>query len=414
MRLLHTADWHLGQTFHQFERSYEHQRFLDWLLEILAAEEIDALLIAGDIFDNTNPSAAAQRQLYRFLAAAKQRLPRLDIVIIAGNHDSGGRLEAPVPLLEGFDITVIGHTTRDPAGAVELNRLVIPLHDSDGAIAAWCLAIPFLRPGDVPRVAIDGDPYLQGIKALYQQTMEWAVNRQKPGQAIIALGHCHMTGGQLSEESERRILIGGSEALPVSLFDPAMTYVALGHLHRAQRVGGQERVRYSGSPLPMSFAEIHYPHQVIRVDLEGGLLREIKPISIPRFVELLRVPAQPAPPNEVLDQLAALDLADAPLETQPYLEARVLFNAPESGLRTRIEAALDGKPVRFARIESNYRIETGRPGADNPQSLDELERLQPDEIFKKLHLQQYGTEPSNDLLEAFRELLLAPDEEANP
>ena len=96
------------------------------------------------------------------------------------------------------------------------------------------------------------------------------------------------------------------------------------------------------------------------------------------------------------------------------MEARVLFNSPESGLRTRIEAALDGKPVRFARIESNYRIETGRPGADNPQSLDELERLQPDEIFKKLHLQQYSTEPSSDLLEAFRELLLAPDEEANP
>ena len=119
MRLLHTADWHLGQTFYQFERSYEHQCFLDWLLETLVSEAIDALLIAGDIFDNTNPSAAAQRQLYRFLAAAKRRLPKLAIVIIAGNHDSGGRLEAPTPLLEGFDITVIGHTDR--VGNLETN-----------------------------------------------------------------------------------------------------------------------------------------------------------------------------------------------------------------------------------------------------------------------------------------------------
>lgn len=414
MRLLHTADWHLGQTFYQFERSYEHQCFLDWLLDTLETQAIDALLVAGDLFDNTNPSAAAQRQLYHFLAAAKRRLPRLEIVIIAGNHDSGGRLEAPVPLLAGFDITVIGHTTRDATGAGELDRLVIPLHDSHGQIAAWCLAIPFLRPGDVPRVETDGDPYLQGIKALYQQTVACAVSRQEAGQAIIALGHCHMSGGQLSEDSERRILIGGSEALPVSLFDPAITYAALGHLHRAQRVGGQERVRYSGSPLPMSFAEIHYPHQVLQVDLDGSLLKAITPIPIPRSVELLRIPAQPAPPNEVLDQLAALDLADVPLEVQPYLEARVRFNAPESGLRTRIEAALEGKPVRFARIDPSYRVETGRSNADSPQSLDELERLQPDEIFKKLHWRQYGTEPSSELLEAFRELLLASDSGADP
>lgn len=406
MRLLHTADWHLGQTFYQFERSYEHQCFLDWLLETLVSETIDALLIAGDIFDNTNPSAAAQRQLYRFLAAAKQRLPRLAIVIIAGNHDSGGRLEAPTPLLEGFAITVIGHTTCDAAGAVAVDRLVVPLHGSDGETAAWCLAVPFLRPGDVPRVDTEGDAYRQGIKALYQKATEWAIDRQETGQALIALGHCHMTGGQLSEDSERRILIGGSEALPVSLFDPAISYVALGHLHRAQKIGGQDRVRYSGSPLPMSFAEIHYPHQVLRVDLDGSLLKEVKSIAVPRFVELLRIPAQPAPPHEVLEQLAALKLADAPLEAQPYLEARVRFNAPEAGLRARIEAALEGKPVRFARIESSYNVATGRFSADSPKSLDELERLQPDEIFKKLHWRKYGAEPSSDLLEAFRELLL--------
>ncbi|MBL8259854.1 MAG: exonuclease SbcCD subunit D C-terminal domain-containing protein [Candidatus Competibacteraceae bacterium] len=409
MRLLHTADWHLGQSLHTFERGYEHQRFLDWLLDTMDTERIDALLVAGDIFDNANPSAAAQRQFYRFLAAAKRRLPRLDIAIIAGNHDSAGRLEAPAPLFEAFDAAVVGHTTRDGDGAIEFERFITPLRDRAGDIAVWCLAVPFLRPGDVPRVETDGDPYLKGIEALYQRTLERALKRQENGQAVVALGHCHMRGGQLSEDSERRIVIGGIEALPVETFDPAISYAALGHLHRAQQVGGQERVRYSGSPLPMSFAEVGYPHQVIRVDLDNGSLVDTKTIRVPRFVDLLRIPAQPAPLNEVLDALAALDLPDDPLEARPYLEARVRLDAPEPGLRARIEAALEDKPVRLARIETSYRRAVEPDFADIPQSMDELSRLRPDEIFGKLHWRKYGSEPAPELLAAFRELLLAPE-----
>lgn len=409
MRLLHTADWHLGQSLHTFDRSYEHQCFLDWLLDTLEAERSDGLLIAGDIFDNTNPAAAAQRQLYRFLTAAKRRLPRLDVVIIAGNHDSAGRLEAPAPLLETINVTVIGHTTRDAQGNLELGRLITPLRDAQGDIAAWCLAVPFLRPGDVPRLETDDDPYLKGIEALYRQTLDLALERRENGQAIVALGHCHLRGGQTSDDSERRIVIGGIEALPVETFDPAIRYAALGHLHRAQMIGGQARVRYSGSPLPMSFAELHYAHQVVRVDLDGDALVAATPIRVPRFVELLRVPAQPAPLDEVLEQLAALACSDAPLEAQPYLEARIRLNAPEPGLRARVEAVLSDKPVRLARIDTSYDHGTERDADADPQSLDELERLQPDDIFKKLHLRKYGAEPSSELLAAFGELLLASD-----
>lgn len=414
MRLLHTADWHLGQSLHTFDRDHEHHCFFKWLLDTLETERIDALLIAGDIFDNANPAAAAQRQLYRVLTAAKRRRPRLDIVIIAGNHDSAARLEAPAPLLEAFDAVVIGHTTRDAQGDLELDRLIAPLHDNDGDIAAWCLAIPFLRPGDVPRVETDGDPYLRGIEALYQRTLERALARRQNGQAIVALGHCHMTGGQLSEDSERRIVIGGVEALPVAMFAPEVAYVALGHLHRAQAVGGQARVRYSGSPLPMSFSEITYPHQVIRVDLADESLVDAVPVAIPRAVDLMRVPAQPAPLADVLERLAALDPPDAPLEAQPYLEARVRLDAPEPGLRARVEAVLDGKPVRLARIETSYSRQVDHDFAASPQSLEELSRLQPDDIFQKLHWRQYGVEPAADLLAAFRELLLTPDAGRQP
>jgi exonuclease SbcD len=409
MRLLHTSDWHLGQTLHNYERTYEHQCFLDWLLTTIVAEDIDALLIAGDVFDTANPSAAAQKQLYRFLQQARARAPRLDIVVIAGNHDSPGRLEAPGPLLEAHGTSVIGHVLKNAALEIDLERHLIPLHDKSGAVAAWCLAIPFLRPGDVPRLpVIDGeeapaDPYLAGIALLYRQAYQLAAARRQPGQAIVAMGHCHMVDGTASLESERRIVIGGTEALPAAIFDPAIAYAALGHLHLAQRVGQKEHLRYCGSPLPLSFAEVGYQHQVLRIDLAGGAAI-VTPLMVPRAVELLRVPPKPAPLEEALAALEALQPADLPLHQQPFLEVRVLLDAPEPGLRGRIEAAIAGKPVRLAKIEPTRKLD-GAASVDTALSLDQLAQLQPDDIFRRLYLQRYGSEAPDDQLQAFAELL---------
>jgi exonuclease SbcD len=415
MRLLHTSDWHLGQTLHNFDRTYEHQRFLDWLLETIVAEQADALLIAGDIFDNSNPSAASQRQLYRFLQQARARSPQLDIVIVAGNHDSPGRLEAPGPLLEAHGTRVVGHVVRDAGGGIDLERMVVPLTGSDGTVKAWCVAIPFLRPGDVPRVDAGSEPdnapidaYLSGIALLYQQAYLLARSRCANGEAVLAMGHCHMVGGDSSPDSERRILIGGTEALPATMFDPGIAYAALGHLHLAQKVGKQEHLRYCGSPLPLSFAEIHYQHQVLRIDLDGGKAKEIVPLHVPRAVGLLRVPAQPAPLKQVIAELVGLDLPDAPLHEQPYLEVRVLLDGPEPSLRAQVEAALEGKPVRLAKIEPTRKAVTAA-GVDAALSLDQLAQLQPDDIFRRLWQQRFGEDAPADQLAAFAELMLPID-----
>ena len=124
------------------------------MLDTLVAQEIEGLLIAGDIFDNANPSAASQKQFYQFLQQAKMRVPHLQIVVIAGNHDSAGRLEAAEPILASMDITVAGHIVRTDSGEIDFAKVVVPLKNRAGEIAAWCLAIPFLRPGDVPRIAV--------------------------------------------------------------------------------------------------------------------------------------------------------------------------------------------------------------------------------------------------------------------
>ncbi len=318
MRLLHTSDWHLGQSLHNIDRHYEHQFFLDWLLEAIVSEQADALLVAGDIFDNANPSAASLRQLYTFLQQARARAPQLDIVVIAGNHDSPGRLEAPGPLLELHGTTVIGYPHRDAQGNIALERMLVPLRGKDGATAAWVLAVPFLRHGDVPRPAADSaaaaaaapadgtqpappqpDPYLAGIAELYRQALELATTRAAEGQAIIAMGHCHMVNGTMSADSERRIVVGGTEMLPTGIFPPPIAYAALGHLHLAQQVGPHEHIRYCGSPIPLSFAETHYPHQVLRIDLDGPQVQAITPLPVPRAVQLLRIPPPTPPPGRM-------------------------------------------------------------------------------------------------------------------
>ncbi len=407
MRLLHTSDWHLGQTLIDFDRGFEHQQFLDWLLQTIGEQQADALLIAGDVFDNANPAASAQKQLYRFLQQAKARYPTLDIVLIAGNHDSAARLDAPGPLLAALGVRVVGGVPRLADGEIDVAQLLIPLHRADGEVGAWCLAIPFLRPSDVPQVVVKEeatqDAYQAGVAQLYQTALAQALAQRQAGQAIVAMGHCHMTGGEISQDSERNIVLGGTDALSSKVFASELAYVALGHLHKAQRVAKSEHLRYCGSPLPMSFAEVDYRHQILAVELAGSELATVQEVLVPRSVEMLRVPRQPAPIEEVLRLLSELEVdANLPLAQQPYLQVRVLLDAPEPGLRTRIEAALEGKALRLAKIESTSSAQAS--GEFVAVSLDDLQQLQPNQIFSRLYQQKFGANAPENLMAAFQEL----------
>jgi exonuclease SbcD len=408
MRLLHTSDWHLGQSLNQYDRSFEHAQFLGWLLDTLEAEKVDALVIAGDVFDSTNPSAASQTQLYQFLTQARRRVPHLGIVMTAGNHDSPGRMEAPAPFLSLFDAIVVGQIGR-ASDCIDWDRIVVPLKNRTGQVAAWCIAMPFLRPSDAPRMEGTADTYMAGVGALYASAYEHAASKRNDGQAIIAMGHCHTIGGKVSEDSERRIVIGGSEALSASVFDPGIAYVALGHLHLAQKVGGDPSRRYCGSPLPMSFSEIDYPHQVVVVELDGANVSSTREIPIPRTVDLLRVPKQVAPLDEVLEQLKALSLPDLPESQWPYLQVRVQLTQPEPTLRTQIESALAGKPVRLVRIETSSAKTAGSQAAPLV-SIDELSNLAPAGFFERLYQHRYGESPPADIMAAFTELVNTPVE----
>jgi len=406
MRLLHTSDWHLGHTLHGLSRDFEHEAFLAWLLDLMGERGTDALIVAGDVFDSANPPASAQRLLYRFLAEARRRCPDLDVVVVAGNHDSASRLEAPRPLLDGLGIHVVGALARTADGALDRERLLVPLRSGSGEVEAWCVAIPFLRPVDLSLTdGSAGDPLIEGVRAVYREAVALANERRVPGQALVATGHLYMVGGELSALSERKILGGNQHALPPDVFGPGIAYAALGHLHLAQAVGGRDTVRYCGAPLPLSLDEARYPHQVVAVDLDGDRPARIEPLRTPRTVEILQVPGpEPGPLEDVLEALAGLVLDDG-LDPRrwPYVEVRVRLERPEPGLRVRIEGALAGRPARLLKISPTY-PGTRRALADaSPVRL--LQEITPDEVFRLRYAQRHGGTPSSDLLDAYHSLV---------
>ncbi|MDX9678090.1 exonuclease SbcCD subunit D C-terminal domain-containing protein [Pseudomonas zeae] len=403
MRLFHTSDWHLGQNLHGQERDFEHACFLEWLLRQLQLAQPDVLLIAGDIFDTVNPPVKAQERLYDFIVSAHEQQPLLTIVMIAGNHDSGSRIELPAPLMRRLRTHALGRVLWLDDGQLDADRLLLPLN-AQGEIAAWCLALPFLRPAEVTGAHL-GDNYLRGIGQVHEWLIEAANAKRQPGQALIAISHAHMAGGSVSEDSERSLIIGNAEALPASLFGPSISYVALGHLHKPQKVNGEERIRYSGSPIPLSFSEISYQHQILDVTLDGETLVSVEPKLIPRSVNLQRI--GPAPLAEILLQLADLPNVDLLAETQrqPWLEVRVTLDEPQPDLRHQVESALQGKAVRLVRIAAEYAGNRGADGVEDGTALIELDQLTPQELFSRAWLDNYGSEVDEQTLKDFAELL---------
>ena len=409
LRVLHTSDWHLGQTLHERDRGYEHDQFLSWLLDTLEANAVDAILIAGDVFDVANPPAAAERRWFRFLTAARARLPQLDIVVIAGNHDSARRLEAPADLLATLGIRVVGTVPRRDE-ELALEELWVPLRAADGSVAAHCAAVPFLRPGDLPRDATrDGDepPSVAGARALLSRVMAAAPApaRATRPEALIAMGHGHLETAKLSLHSERRVW-GGEGEMPVSIYPSDLDYVALGHLHLAQEVAGRREVRYAGSPIPLSLAEADYPHQVVVVEFEDGDLVGIETVAVPRAIDILRIPAEGTATREEVE--AALDAlpeasGDDDADRLPFLEVRLALDAPTPGLARALAERVAGRRAQLVKVDVSY------PAREDVRlrafSSAEIGELDPIEVFEAFHRAERGGPPDDALRAAFVELL---------
>ena len=402
MRIIHTADWHIGQTLNGWSRETEHRAFLDCLHNLILSEDADVLLVAGDVFDGINPSGEAQSLLYGAIARMVRARPHLQIILTAGNHDPAQRLEAPEAVLNELGVHVLGTLRRNPDG-VDLDRHLIALRDRDGMIRAHVLAVPFLRQADLPGLhlgAEDGDEpaITSAVRALHREMTEAAVERSG-GLPLLAMGHLTCSGGLASEGAERRILIGGEHAVPPDVFPAELAYVALGHLHRPQSLDGG-RVRYSGSAFPLSASEISYDHGVTFIDLAEGMVHRHIPIERP--VPMHRIPAAGAGKLEdVLATLADLSLsADTPRELQPFVYLSLMSDRPVTQLATEVEVLMERTPARLAGLSITR---SDQPAQDRPPAT--LAETSPEDLFRTAFQEAHGTPPDAHHLAAFRDAL---------
>ncbi len=292
LRVLHTSDWHLGRCLIDQNRHTEFEAFIGWLSRTIKEKQVDLLLIAGDVFDVVRPHHAAQELYYRFLGQISHE-SGVQIVVTAGNHDSATLIDAPAEVLKPNSTYVIGSVDRN-----NLEREVITIKDKNGEPLAIVAAVPFLHDGDV-RYMVEGesiseaDSRLQaGIAEHYRQIAELAqARRQELGAdiPIIAMGHLFTQNGKLSEDAgERNLYVGTAVEVAADMFSPDFDYVALGHLHMAQKVGGHDHIRYSGAPLPMSFSEAGQKKCVYIIDFDGRK-PTVETLEIETFQKLERL-----------------------------------------------------------------------------------------------------------------------------
>jgi len=383
MKLIHTSDWHLGGRLHDQDRYVEHEAFSAWLLDLLRQERPDALVVAGDVFDTCAPSNRAQEVYFSLLAAIYKEGLCQAVVVVGGNHDSPSLLDAPASVLTHLSARVVGAV--DPA---DPGREVVLVPDRTGQPALAIAAVPYLRDGDL-RTAQPGESETdrtarlhEGVRAHYEAIAQRARQqaRDQAGRDLpLALtGHLYMTGATLSDErSERAMRIGNLGALPQDLL-PAADYCALGHLHTPQALGGGPCC-YSGSPLPMSFAEAKQAKSVVIVEFGplAGAAVAIQRRTVPVFQRLEQVRGSP---ESIRARLRELVLATGPEPAGIWVEVQVTEGAED--LRAfwgELPRLVEGSAVRILACQ-NCRPQALAAAARDVEVVG-LEQLTPQDVF---------------------------------
>lgn len=407
MRFLHTADWHLGQTFYEYDRTNEHLAFFEWLKNTIEKKQIDVLLVAGDIFDTANPSAHTIRLFYDFINHISKKHPKLQAFFIAGNHDSAIRLETPIPLLTETNIHLIGQVRKTAQHAIDYEQLIYPIQQNQETIA-YCLAVPFLRLGDYPKSQHGGYNYIEGIERFYQEILDKAEEIAQ-GKPIISMGHLHASGvDYATNNTAERAIMGGIEGLNVSQLAQKADYWAFGHIHKPQAVAGIPHVRYSGSPIPLSFSEINYTHQVVTFDIIDNHLQNIEEILIPVSVPLLNIPETGHKDFAyILQEITRLpDKNRDDNVDYPYLQVRVLMEKPNPEMKVKLQEALATKAVRLAKIDARLRSTLVSKSSEKETDFIDLQNITPKDVLSKSFEKKYH-EPLPENYETMLEEILA-------
>jgi len=418
MKLLHTSDWHLGVTLCDEKRTEEIEQILQWLLGRIEAEQIDTLLIAGDIFNSSMPDVSSQEQYYRFLERLEKTCCR-NLVIIAGNHDSALLLEAPAPvlsMLETLKIHIVGTVdSRNP------NKEILILHGPGGRPELILGAVPYLRDGDVRRSEFGETSsektqnYREGIRKHYQKIGERALEiqaqlleqEQNNGPLpILVTGHLYVSGGKTADGDGVRSIVGTLDGVGADIFPACADYVALGHLHIPQTVAQQENIRYSGTIFPVGFGEINEKKEVVVVDFSA---KEpvIKPIPVPRYVQMEQIKG---PLETILHKIEELKQTGPEIGEKIYLDIECTEKTSAVSAQQIYDAAA-GSGLKINRILRAKTDPVYLTASCTEETLDDLTEL---DIFQRC-LEANDVDPDDrvPLIACYQEILQSLNEEKN-
>lgn len=398
-RILHTADWHLGKLLNDQSRDAEHEMFLEWLLAVVKKEQIDAILVAGDIFDTANPPQSALQRYYDFVSRLFAQ-GDCQLIIIAGNHDSAAQLEAPKGVLNSLKTHVVGFLPEDPS------ERILYLPEAENPQVAIAL-IPFLRDRDL-RVGRAGESaeeiraqLSEGISARYAETAE-AIKEAKVKCATVATGHLTVVGSETSD-SERDIHIGGLGSVTPGHFSETFDYVALGHLHRPQATDDRGRVRYSGSPIALSFSESKDKKEVRILDIADGKIEQSS-LPIPVFRKLSQIRT-----NTAELEKSVTDFSEKAGELRTWVELIVEDALLEDDLTERVSALISDRDfdvLKVIRGRSDTLVGMSVEEVSDDEAIESL-LDQPVRVFEHLldQQEQFSDQEVEELKLAFARLV---------
>jgi exonuclease SbcD len=403
MKILHTSDWHIGRALYNRKRYEECEAFLNWLAGLIESEHIDVLLVAGDVFDNSTPSNHAQELYYRFLcrvAAAANR----HVVVTAGNHDSPSFLSAPKELLRFLNVHVVGCASDSPADEL----IVLPGPDQE----PWLIvcAIPYLRDRDI-RTAEAGESIqdkerkiIEGIRTHYRLVCDAAEQKRAPLKKpipIVAMGHLFASGGQTVDgDGVRELYIGSLAQVRTDVFPASISYLALGHLHVPQAVGGSEFIRYCGSPLPMGFGEAEQRKGVVLVEFSGNT-PVVTTVPVPCFQKLKTIRGDWQAIAGGIDELRART-------SNAWLEIVYEGGEVAGNLRERLDEAVTGTSLEILLVKNNRVLERALSSMDVEETLDNLDVR---DVFKRcLQAHDIPEDQYPTLLSAYEEVIVSLNE----
>lgn len=420
MKIITTSDWHIGNLFHGNDRLPEHKHFLKWLLNQIEEQRPDALLVAGDVFDNANPSADAQSAYYRFLADTTQACPNMQIVITAGNHDSASRLEAPRALLSRHKVEIRGKVHRnwvknEDGGSweVDYDDLMIPLTGEKGEKVV-VLAVPFLRT-DV----VQNANYSAGVNSFLRELTQKA-RAKYPDTPLVMMAHMYAKGADIAtQDASEKIVIGGQEEVNMEGWEEHPDYLTCGHIHKRQHIWNTDWARYTGSILPMSFAEINYRHGVDLVTIKEDHKPKVEFLQYEPQHKLRILPEgdQELTPKK-LQKLIQSELADRGEDGKPgedfeYVVLKVKLEKVNNDDIKDLEALINTKNAVLCKIQKiipTLDLST-ITGNQQIQSIDDILNRDPLETLREAFVVKHGMEMTERQEQMLQNILKEYNEE---